>query len=553
MKSASALATAFPVSMKGEAFPVSMKGQRVRVQRPYFECRVSSSLKKRDEGKHSSTLLELKSSIGFPTLSLGEKLLLEGYGLRCHCSVCSLPQAPVKTEKKEEDQTPVKPKKKEEDQGVWVSVQDCEVWPCSACASLELPMPIPLPPDGLEDKTVRLCRLGPQNIEVTEARVTEIEGRRPSCSIVHLEIRASPPAFCMGDLLVLESLDGQRQWEADVRSDVQWEAYGRSDPDSKSDDIHNGSRFTFISVYVRTAEANSDPRLFQQKPMVILVEPVPNSTYHLTDNGRGAALSKISKATVNETHIDAAKPKIKIGIHGYGSTGRAMARIALESKDVELVAINDSSITMDQMTCMFRDSHEHGHWLSSDFKIKDEDHNTLMFGDKEVTIFRVKESRKIPWKEAGAEYIVEARADQSSADYYKTRTSNYVHYIDMKDNVFKNHLFPLAKILHNRFGEVEDVACRAPVLKIIPQNPNAAKAICEVLAHWNGHCNAMIFRVPAVDLPPVDMAIELAEYKGYRLIPCNTKPSFGFCMVLAWCVEMTRQISKVSYCELIYG
>ncbi|CAN6309462.1 unnamed protein product [Urochloa humidicola] len=434
--------------------------------------------------------------------------------------------------------------------GISIGNEVQPVWPCSACASLELPMPIPLPQDGLKDKTVRFSRLGLQNVEVTEARVTEIERCRPSCSIVHLEIRASPPAFCMGDLLVLESLDGGRQWEADVRS-VQWEAYERSDPDSKFDDIHNGSRF--ISVYVRTAEVNSDPRLFQQKPMGILVKPVPDSTYHLTDSGRGSAMSKASKATVNETRIDAAKPKIKIGIHGYGSTGRAMARIALESKDVELVAINDPSITMDQMTCMFRDSHEHGQWLSSDFKIKDEDHNTLMFGDKEVTIFRVRESHKIPWKEVGAEYIVEARADESSADYHKTHTSNYVHYIDTKDNVFKNHLFPLAKILHDRFGEAEDVACRAPVLKIIPQNQNAAKAICEVLAHWNGHFNAMIFRVPSVDAPPVDMAIELAEYKGYRLIPCNTKPSFGFCMVLAWCVEMTRQISKVSYCELIYG
>ncbi|KAK8444222.1 hypothetical protein SEVIR_9G101133v4 [Setaria viridis] len=39
---------------------------------------------------------------------------------------------------------------------------------------------------------------------------------------------------------------------------------------------------------------------------------------------------------------------------------------------------------------MFRDRHEHGQWLSSDFKIKDEDPNKLMFGDKEVTIFRVK-------------------------------------------------------------------------------------------------------------------------------------------------------------------
>ncbi|RCV41030.1 hypothetical protein SETIT_9G103100v2 [Setaria italica] len=99
---------------------------------------------------------------------------------------------------------------------------------------------------------------------------------------------------------------------------------------------------------------------------------------------------------------------------------------------------------------MFRDRHEHGQWLSSDFKIKDEDPNKLMFGDKEVTIFRVKEPGKIPWKEVGVEYIVEARADKSSADYYENHTRNHVHYIDMSDSIFKNHLSALAKILRLR-------------------------------------------------------------------------------------------------------
>lgn len=108
-------------------------------------------------------------------------------------------------------------------------------------------------PRWFERQDSAFSRLGLQNIEVTEARVTEIEGRRPSLSIVRLDIRAaSPPAFCLGELLVLESLDGMRQWEANMTSDDQWAAYGRSDLDAKFYDSGNWN--CSISVHVRTVE-----------------------------------------------------------------------------------------------------------------------------------------------------------------------------------------------------------------------------------------------------------------------------------------------------------
>jgi hypothetical protein len=41
--------------------------------------------------------------------------------------------------------------------------------------------------------------------------------------------------------------------------------------------------------------------------------------------------------------------KIKIGINGFGRIGRLVARVALQSDDVELVAVNDPFITTDYM------------------------------------------------------------------------------------------------------------------------------------------------------------------------------------------------------------
>ncbi|KAM0000317.1 Glyceraldehyde-3-phosphate dehydrogenase, cytosolic [Helianthus debilis subsp. tardiflorus] len=41
--------------------------------------------------------------------------------------------------------------------------------------------------------------------------------------------------------------------------------------------------------------------------------------------------------------------KIKIGINGFGRIGRLVARVALQSDDIELVAVNDPFITTDYM------------------------------------------------------------------------------------------------------------------------------------------------------------------------------------------------------------
>ncbi|XP_038979413.1 glyceraldehyde-3-phosphate dehydrogenase GAPCP1, chloroplastic-like [Phoenix dactylifera] len=42
-------------------------------------------------------------------------------------------------------------------------------------------------------------------------------------------------------------------------------------------------------------------------------------------------------------------PWIKIGINGFGRIGRLVARVALQSNEVELVAVNDPFITTDYM------------------------------------------------------------------------------------------------------------------------------------------------------------------------------------------------------------
>ncbi|THG08174.1 hypothetical protein TEA_006181 [Camellia sinensis var. sinensis] len=60
--------------------------------------------------------------------------------------------------------------------------------------------------------------------------------------------------------------------------------------------------------------------------------------------------------------------KIKIGINGFGRIGRLVARVALQSDDVELVAVNDPFITTDYMRTLFEACYKIMGFSNEDFK-----------------------------------------------------------------------------------------------------------------------------------------------------------------------------------------
>ncbi|KAG6493315.1 hypothetical protein ZIOFF_048297 [Zingiber officinale] len=97
--------------------------------------------------------------------------------------------------------------------------------------------------------------------------------------------------------------------------------------------------------------------------------------------------------------------KIKIDINGFGRIGRLVARVTLQSEDVELIAVNDPFITTDYMTYMFKYDTVHGQWKHHEIKVKDS--KTLLLGEKEVTVC-IRNPEEIPWGETGADFVVES-------------------------------------------------------------------------------------------------------------------------------------------------
>ncbi|KAJ4892847.1 hypothetical protein Rs2_19641 [Raphanus sativus] len=206
--------------------------------------------------------------------------------------------------------------------------------------------------------------------------------------------------------------------------------------------------------------------------------------------------------------------KIKIGINGFGRIGRLVARVVLQRDDVELVAVNDPFITTEYMTYMFKYDSVHGQWKHHELKVKDE--KTLLFGEKPVTVFGIRNPEDIPWAEAGADFVVESTGVFTDKDKAAA------------------HL----KVINDRFGIVEGLMTtvhsitatqktvdgpsmkdwrggRAASFNIIPSSTGAAKAVGKVLPQLNGKLTGMSFRVPTVDVSVVDLTVRLQKAATY--------------------------------------
>ncbi|XP_042498710.1 glyceraldehyde-3-phosphate dehydrogenase, cytosolic [Macadamia integrifolia] len=263
--------------------------------------------------------------------------------------------------------------------------------------------------------------------------------------------------------------------------------------------------------------------------------------------------------------------KIKIGINGFGRIGRLVARVALQRDDIELVAVNDPFITTDYMTYMFKYDSVHGQWKHHDVKVKDS--KTLLFDEKPVSVFGVRNPDEIPWGETGAEFVVESTGvftdKDKAAAHLKGGAKKVVISAPSKDapmfvvgvneheykpdiNVVSNAscttncLAPLAKVINDRFGIVEGLMStihsitatqktvdgpsskdwrggRAASFNIIPSSTGAAKAVGKVLPQLNGKLTGMSFRVPTVDVSVVDLTVRLEKAATYDQIKAAMK------------------------------
>jgi glyceraldehyde 3-phosphate dehydrogenase len=255
----------------------------------------------------------------------------------------------------------------------------------------------------------------------------------------------------------------------------------------------------------------------------------------------------------------------KVGINGFGRIGRGFVRsLARDKGAFDLVLINDLT-DAGTLAHLLRYDSVHGRYPG---EVSAGEAEISVDGDA-IRITAERDPSKIPWKEHGAEVILEctgrftgrddaakhleagARKVLISAPAKKPDVTlacgiNLDVYDPAKHHIISNAscttncLAPVAKVLDDTFGIVSGVMttihsytndqrildlphsdlrrARAAAVSMIPTTTGAAKALKEVLPQLEGKLDGMAIRVPTPNVSLVDLTCRLSKSASEKAV-----------------------------------
>jgi len=248
---------------------------------------------------------------------------------------------------------------------------------------------------------------------------------------------------------------------------------------------------------------------------------------------------------------------MKIAINGFGRIGRSVFKVAMERKNIEVVAINDITDAKTLAHLLKYDSNYGKYGKSVQAEA-----DALVVDGKKIVVLSERDPKNLPWKQMGVELVVEStgifRLREQVAWHLEAGAKRVILTVPAKDKVDKmvvlgvndedlkdedlivsnascttNCLAPIVKVLHDQFGIVEGLMTtvhaytsdqriqdaphsdlrrtRAAAVSVIPTTTGAAKAVGKVIPELNGKLNGVALRVPVTTGSIVDLTVKLEK------------------------------------------
>lgn len=242
---------------------------------------------------------------------------------------------------------------------------------------------------------------------------------------------------------------------------------------------------------------------------------------------------------------------IKVGINGFGRIGRLVYRVAHQTREIEIVAVNDITDAKTLAHLLKYDS-IHGRFGVS----VSADGDCISVDGKRFKVMAERDPARLPWKDLGVEVVLESTGlftDKAKASAHFTAGAKRVlisapakgadgtFVIGVNDHLYNptkhtvisigscttNCLAPVAKVIHDTFGiesgfmttihaytndqRILDLPhkdlrrARAAALSLIPTSTGAAKAIGQVIPELDGKLDGIAVRAPVSDGSLVDL------------------------------------------------
>lgn len=249
---------------------------------------------------------------------------------------------------------------------------------------------------------------------------------------------------------------------------------------------------------------------------------------------------------------------LKVGINGFGRIGRNVFRAAMDSNEIDIVAVNDLTNACTLAHLLQYDS-VHG-TLDADIYANEE--REFRVNGKDIKAFAIPDPGAIPWGEYGVEVVIESSGRFTNRDGASKHLNGGAkkvlisapakneditivmgvnedkydpekHHIISNASCTTNGLAPVVKVIHEKFGVVRGLMttvhsytndqqildlphkdlrrARAAAMSIIPTTTGAAKAVALVIPELKGKLNGLSMRVPTPNVSVVDLVAELAK------------------------------------------
>jgi len=278
---------------------------------------------------------------------------------------------------------------------------------------------------------------------------------------------------------------------------------------------------------------------------------------------------------------------VKIGINGFGRIGRQVLKALRENykDDIQVVAVNDITDAK-TLAHLLRYDSNYGHFPES-VEVKG---SSLVIGGDEVVVTAIRNPAEIPWRDFGAQIVIESTGLFTEAAKAKAHMEQGVkkviisapakgeditivlgvnqdkydpakHHIISNASCTTNCLAPVAKVINDEFGiekalmttvhaytndqRILDLPhsdlrrARAAAMSIIPTTTGAAKAVALVIPELKGKFDGLALRVPTSTVSLVDFAATTTKPTSVAAVNAALKAAAEGAMkgILGYCEE----------------
>jgi len=248
----------------------------------------------------------------------------------------------------------------------------------------------------------------------------------------------------------------------------------------------------------------------------------------------------------------------RVAINGFGRIGRAAFKIALEKKDIEVVAINDLT-EASILAHLLRHDTAYGHYRRS----VESKQGKLIIDGKEYPVLSEPDPQKLPWEELSVDVVLECTGrftDKKGASQHILAGAKKVilsapakgdddsvptFLIGVNEETYQgeevlsnascttNSLAPIAKVIHEKYGiakalmttihsytsdqSIQDGPhkdlrrARAAAQNIVPTTTGAALAVAQVIPELKGLFDGLSMRVPTIVVSLTDFTFVLKK------------------------------------------